>query len=59
MLTRKGASLRFMSVTDLRKLLGYPVRAELTFAVFDKIDPINEHHQWFLGLNVTQCRAEF
>lgn len=48
-----------MSVTDLWKLLWYPVRAELTFPVFDKIDPINEHHQWFLCLNVTQCRAEF
>lgn len=58
-LTRKGASLCFMSVTDLRKLLWYPIRAELTFAVFDKIDPINKHHQWFLHLNVTQHRAEF
>lgn len=56
---RKGASLCFMSVTDLRKLLWYPIRAELTLAVFDEINPINEHHQWFLCLNVTQCRAEF
>lgn len=57
--TLKPGSRINLPLTHLRNLLWYPIRAELSFAVSDKIHPINEHHQWFLRLLVSQSGAEF
>ncbi len=48
-----------LRVTDLCKLLWYPIRAELTSAVSDEIHPINQQHQRFFLLHVTQAGVKF